>query len=95
MPSREVARAARRVADQNRAALADAPASKRIVATIATVTAAAGTDGNALVTVTWRGTTFTANGYNRTYTPVVGHRVICDLLGDGQVYVDYSPIGFA
>jgi hypothetical protein len=95
MASRDVARAARRVADQQTARLADAPNSKRIEAVIATVTAGAGTDGNSLITVTWRGTTFTASGYNRTYTPVVGHKVICDYLGDGKVFVDYSPIGFA
>jgi hypothetical protein len=43
-------------------------------ATVATVTAAAAADGNALVTVTWRGASQQA-AYLSSYAPVVGHVV--------------------
>lgn len=42
---------------------------------IASVAAGAAADGNALVTVTWRGTNV-ACPYPSTYTPVVGHVVL-------------------
>jgi hypothetical protein len=43
-------------------------------ATVATVTAAAAADGNALAVVTWRGANVQA-AYLASYTPTVGHRV--------------------
>ena len=90
--NREFDAAVRAFADANTAALDDIPATRQIVATIATVTAGGAKDGNALVTVTWRGRTFPVNGYNRTYTPVVGHRVVCDYI-DSQLWIAYSPVG--
>lgn len=51
------------------------PAQWMDVGVIATVTAGAAADGNALVTVTWNGAT-TACAYPSTYTPVVGHKVL-------------------
>lgn len=45
------------------------------VATVATVTPAGATDGNALVTVSWLGTTAYAT-YGDHYTPEVGHVVL-------------------
>lgn len=51
------------------------PAQWMDVGVIATVTAGAAADGNALVTVTWQGST-SACAYPSTYTPVVGHRVL-------------------
>jgi hypothetical protein len=61
-PSRELAAAQRRLADQTSARLAEAAKSGPILGTVATVTAGAASDGNALVTVTWRGATFTVAG---------------------------------
>lgn len=46
------------------------------VATVTTVTAGGAVDGNALVTVTWRGTPVQA-AYAAAYTPVVNHVVLC------------------
>jgi len=43
-------------------------------ATVATVTAGAAADGNALTTVTWRGQSVQA-AYLASYTPTVGHVV--------------------
>lgn len=43
-------------------------------ATVATVTAGGAADGNALVTVTWRGQSVQA-AYLAAYTPVAGHVV--------------------
>lgn len=43
-------------------------------AVIATVTAGAAADGNALTTITWRGTTVQA-AYLASYTPTAGHTV--------------------
>lgn len=45
------------------------------LATIASVTAGAATDGNALVTIVWRGATVPA-AYTASYTPTVGHVVL-------------------
>jgi hypothetical protein len=44
-------------------------------ATVATVTAGAAADGNAAVTVTWRGQSVKA-AYLSSYTPTVGHIVV-------------------
>jgi hypothetical protein len=90
--SRELDAAVRSFADENSARLQAIPSTRQIVATIATVTAGAARDGNSLVTVTWRGRTFPVNGYNRTYTPVVGHRVICDYIDD-QLFISSAPVG--
>lgn len=43
-------------------------------ATITTVSAGAAADGNALVTISWRGQSLNAS-YLSTYTPTVGHVV--------------------
>lgn len=69
---------ARRLADQHTRRLGDAAsAGAPVFATVATVTAGGAADGNALVTVMWRGGTVTANGYLGGYPPVVGDRVVC------------------
>lgn len=44
-------------------------------ATVATVVAGGAADGNALVTVTWRGAAIKA-AYLASYTPTVGHVVL-------------------
>jgi hypothetical protein len=88
MASRPVARAARRLADQTSARLADTPTARLIVATVVTVTAGASPEGNALVQVSWRGETYTAAGYAAGYTPAPGHRVRCELV-DNQLLIAY------
>lgn len=50
------------------------------VGTIATVTAGAATDGNALVVVDYQGAQVRA-AYGAHYTPVVGHRVLMARVG--------------
>lgn len=50
------------------------------VGTIATVTAGAAADGNALVTVSWQGTAIRA-AYGAHYTPTVGHVVLMARVG--------------
>lgn len=86
--------AQRAFADQVSARIAEAAKAGRLIGVIASVTAGAASDSNAVVTVTLRGqsTPTTANGYNRSYAPVVGHMVVCDLI-DGQLLIAYSPVG--
>lgn len=93
--SRELDAAVRRAADADTDRINDAlPRGERVVATLTGILPGAGTDGQDVVKVTYRGRELTANGRNKAYTPTVGDRVICDFLADGQVYVDYSPCGF-
>lgn len=86
------AAAVRRYQDAIARRLNEADNSRQIVATIATVTAGGAKDGNALVQVTWRGATLTVKGYAASYTPVVGHRVVCDYV-DNQLIVAYRVVG--
>lgn len=58
---------------------------------IATVTAGAASDGNALVTVTWRGAAVQAS-YPADYTPVVGHNVLL-LIQLPQIQIMHRTIG--
>lgn len=90
--NRELAAAARRFADAQSSRLADMPTAHQILATIVTVVAGGASDGNALVTVTWRGNPVVCAGYAAAYTPVVGHRVVCDLVAN-QLLVAYRVIG--
>jgi hypothetical protein len=71
--------------------MADVP-TQQFWATVQSVTPGAASDGNALVTVSWRGTQLPVNAYAASYTPVVGHRVKCDYI-DGQVSIAYRGIG--
>ena len=93
MPPRALASAARRHADRTSDRIAAIPASRMVVASVAAVTAGAAGDGNALVTVTYDGATVTAAGYAASYTPVVGHRVLC-AIPDRQVIVVCRVIGY-
>ncbi len=52
-----------------------APSAWMEPAVVATVSAGAAADGNALVTVTWRGQSVQA-AYLSSYTPTVGHVVV-------------------
>lgn len=60
-------------------------------AVIATVTAGGAADGNALVTVTWRGATQQA-AYLASYTPTVGH-VVAVAIQAGQLLILGRVIG--
>lgn len=92
MPSGRMAQAARRLADGTTGRMASLPTSRQVLATIASVTAGGAADGNALVTVLWRGQAVTAAGYAASYTPVVGHRVVCDFV-DSQLLIAYRVVG--
>ena len=94
MASREVARAARRFADRGSARLADIPAARLLKATVASVTPGAASDGNALVTVSWRGGEYEVADYPDTYTPGVGDRVRCALDGDNELAILHRCIGY-
>jgi len=89
--SRQLQAAARRFSDGQSERAARTPTG-RIVATVADVQPGAASDGNALVMVTWRGGYYTANGYASSYTPAIGHRVVCDYI-DNQLIVAYRVVG--
>lgn len=61
-------------------------------AVIAVVSAGAASDGNALVTVTWRGGNYTVSSYPSGYTPTVGHNVMLLIQGP-QIAIAWRPIG--
>ena len=92
MSSRRVRAAAQRLADQQTARLADVPAARLLRATVETVTAGAAADGNALVTVLWRGEELDVSDYPDSYTPVAGHRVLCAVV-DTQLSILHHSIG--
>ncbi|WP_100499690.1 hypothetical protein [Geodermatophilus chilensis] len=89
--SRRVQAAAHRLADAQSDRLADRPTT-RFRAVVASVTAGAARDGNAVVKIRWRGQELTVNGYADNYTPAAGHRVVCDYL-DNQITIAYRTIG--
>ena len=89
---RATRKAARRLGEQTARLVADVPATRTLIATVKTVMANQASDGNAVVLVSWRDSVLAANGYGSTYTPVVGHRVLC-LLVDGQLIVVDRVIG--
>lgn len=90
--SRAAATAVRRFADSTSARITEAARSGPIVVQVTAVAPGAAKDGNALVTITWRGATARVNGYAASYTPVVGHRVVCDYI-DNQLVIAYRVIG--
>lgn len=89
--SRELDRAARQFADASSAKIADRP-TEAFFSTVLTVAAGAARDGNAVVTVEWRGGSCKASSYSASYTPVVGHRVKCSVISD-QIHIDGRAIG--
>jgi hypothetical protein len=93
MASRRLTQAAFRFADRNSERLAALPATRQILATVSTVTPDAAADGNALVTVTWRGGDYECAGYANSYTPVAGDRVLCALVDD-QLIVAFRLVGY-
>lgn len=92
MSSRLLEQAARRFADAQTDRLAELPGARQLIATVTDVIAAGAADGNALVSVTWRGSTLVAAGYPDTYTPATGDRVKCSLVAD-QLLIDFRIIG--
>jgi hypothetical protein len=84
---------ARRFADAQSDRLAGMESSSTYFVTVASVTAGAASDGNALVTVTWRGNTVAVQGYYASYTPAVGHRVEVGLTTDNQLVIRGRVIG--
>lgn len=92
-PTARLQAAARRLADQNSRRLADVPAARMFRATITDVVAGAGGGGGARVTVTWRGAEVTIADYPDSYTPALGHRVLCALV-DNQASILHRGIGY-
>ena len=83
-------RGADRLADEL-AALTTQPGVRMEPGTVVTVVAGAAADGNALVTVSWRGTSV-AVPYPSSYTPVVGHVVLL-LVAPPQVVIVARLLG--
>ncbi len=91
-PMRQVHAAARRAANGASDTLRELPDDTHCRATITAVTAGGASDGNALVTVRWRGAELTAADYPDSYTPVVGHRVLCVVV-DAELSILHRGIG--
>lgn len=68
MTSRELDRAARRLADQQTDAVAELPSTRVLYLTVTALSP---------VTVLWRGVAIKVTDVSRSYTPVVGDRAIC------------------
>lgn len=92
-PSRQLARAARQLADQQSARIAAMDSGSSFYATVSDVSAGASIEGQAVVKVSYRGTDTTAAGYPDSYTPVVGHRVLCLVTRDHQLAILHRSIG--
>ena len=93
MIPRELARAARRVNSVQASKLAALPSGTHVRATVLSVATGAGSDGNALLTVKWRGAEVPISDYPDNYTPAVGHRVLCVLI-DGELSLLHHGIGY-
>ena len=78
---------ARRFADQTSDRINGVPADSLWVLSVTAVEVGASAGGNAVVTLSWRGSSITANDYCASYTPTVGDRVLCALLSDHQLVV--------
>lgn len=88
----DIARAARRNADHQSQRISTAGV-RPVIATVTTAMAGGSHDGTAyLVKVTWRGLEVTAAGYAASYTPAVGHRVVCAFI-DNQLIVLCRIVG--
>ena len=92
-PSRRLEHAARRLADQHSQRIADAAGPTVFRATVTTVIAGGAADEVAsLVRVTYRGNEVTVTDYPDSYTPAVGHRVLC-LLTDNLLSILHRAVG--
>lgn len=81
MTSRELARAARRFADQQTGRIADLPTTRSLIVTVSDVT-------GAVVTVNWRGQDLVATAVCASYTPATGDRVLVQLIENQLVVID-------
>lgn len=88
--SRELQRAVRQSADANSAKIAARPTTQ-FWTTVTTVVPGGGRGGNALVKIEWRGSELEVAAYAASYTPAVGHRVLCDVVSD-QISIAYRGI---
>lgn len=87
-------RAARRLADQQRARTDPARLDPFVRAVVTTVTAAGAADGvAALVKVTWLNGEVPVSDYPDSYTPALGHSVLCVRTSDGQLSILHRCIG--
>jgi hypothetical protein len=86
--------AVRRLADQQSARLAEATAVQWFRAKVSYVVPAGAADGvSALVQVSWHGNDrLTVVGYPDSYTPAVGHAVLCVVV-DGQLSIVNREVG--
>lgn len=89
--SRRLQQQARQFADQQ-SDKSSGGGVRPIVATVSAVSAGGASDGNALVAVRWRDQQVTVAGYAASYTPAVGHRVMC-LLVDSQLVIAFRIVG--
>jgi hypothetical protein len=88
-----LARAVRRLADQQSAKVAAVPAARLFRAEVTTVTAKGARDGvAAAVKVTWRGQELQVTDYPDSYTPSVGHWVLCAAV-DGSLSILHRGVG--
>jgi hypothetical protein len=83
---------AHRDADRQSRQIGQATGTQRVIGTVTTVVTGGAADGNARISVTWRGGETLAAGWNAAQTFVVGQRVVCDLI-DSQLFVDYPLVG--
>lgn len=90
VPPRQVARATRQWAARTNARIATAADTGLRIATVTGITAGAASDGNALVTVTYRGSPTIVEGYLASYTPALYDRVVVGLI-DSQ-WIILGPI---
>lgn len=86
--NRQLADVVRRFADQSSSLLDSVPSLRAFVATVSDVVAAGSPGGNALVTVSWRGSELTANAYHASYAPTIGDTVECHLIDSQLIVVD-------
>lgn len=92
MISRRLQQQARQFADQTSDRIRSASLPDRFYATVSAVSPGGAKDGNALVSVRYRDAQITVAGYNASYTPVIGHRVVCVVI-DNQVDISHRSIG--
>ena len=94
MISRELQRQVTRGTDQTSDRIRRAQTPPSFFATVASVTAGAARDGNALVAITYRGEQITVAGYAGSYSsPAQGHRVLCHTV-DHQVVIVCRVVGY-
>lgn len=82
-PSRQVVRAARRLADQQTMRVTELPKGRSFYATVTIVSP---------LTVSWRGGTYQAAVHHASYTPSVNDRVECHLVDSQLCVIDKTAV---